>query len=263
MHRERIYISKKQSWDELNVGHYGANINYCYTNRRTAAPVRCVKDEQIGSITGSISVNASTLIAKEVIDIKYNAHSYGSAIENIVIQAEYKKYDNTPVQQTLREEHYSGVYNIEATVPFEVPEDCNEDGIIFRLIVRNEHGLAYADQTKLSKASVNAVFISWNAVNDSNINDTNTESVRVGQRIRYFAGMVSSSKPTSVTINGIKATEWTNYNVVPQPQGNGAFKTVWYVDWQPTAAGNVDMNANVEIEGITVERKVGTITVVE
>ena len=263
MHRERIYISKDQSWDELNVGHYSAHLNYCYTNRRTAAPVRCVKDEQIGSITGSISVDASTLIAKEIIDIKYNAHSYGSAIESIVIQAEYKKYDNTPVQQTLREEHYSGVYNIEKTVPFEVPEDCNEDGIIFRLIVRNEHGLAYADQTKLSKASVNAVFISWNAANDSNINNTNTESVRVGQRIRYFAGMVSSSKPTSVTINGIKATEWTDYNVVPQPQGNGAFKTVWYIDWQPTAAGNVDMNANVEIEGITVERKVGTITVVE
>ncbi len=263
MHRERIYISKEQQWEELSVGGYNAYMTPCYTNRRTAAPVRCVKDEIIGSITGTINVDAYSLVAGTVINITYNAHSYGSAIESIAIQAEYTTTSGTPLKRTLREETHMGKYNIEGTLPFDVPTDCDEKGITFKLIVNNEHGLTYSDDTELIKTSIDTTFLQWNDVNNDSYNSTNNSYAIVGQTIRYYVGVLANSKPSSVTINGEQATEWTDYNIVPQPGGNAASKTVWYIDWSPDSKGEFDMTANVTVNGVASEKVVGKVKIAD
>ena len=261
MHRERIYISKEQSWEELNVGTYNAYMTPCYANRRTAAPVRCVKDEMIGSITGSISVDTNTFVAGALVNISYNAHSYGSAIESVVIHAEYTTTNGVKMVREVRKENEIRKYNIEGVVPFNLPDDCDDNGITFKLIVENEHGLTYSDDTELTKTSIESVFMQWNDRNIDSINSSNREYVIVGQPIRYYVGVLASAKPTSVTINGVNATELTDYNVVPQPSGIATSKTVWYIDWTPTTNVSYDMTVVATVDGMTNENVVSSVKV--
>lgn len=261
MHRERVYISKVDHWEELNVGEYNAYKTLCYTNRRTAAPVRCVKDDMIGSITGAISVDANTLEGGQVINVNFNAHSYGSAIESVTIQAEYTTTSGTVQKRELRKTEHIGAYNVEGTVPFEVPDDVNDNGITFKLIVMNEHGLTYSDETELIKTTINTVFLQWNGVNNDNFNSTNNEYAIVGQTIRYYVGVLANAKPSSVTINGVSATELTDYNVVSQPEGDAVSKTVWYIDWSKDTKDIYDMTTELVVNGIPFTKVVGSVKV--
>ena len=49
-HRSRVYLSRVQSWNETPELPYNSTITTDYTNRRTAASVRCVKNDLMGSI---------------------------------------------------------------------------------------------------------------------------------------------------------------------------------------------------------------------
>lgn len=257
MHRERIYVSKESSWDELNIGNYNSHITLCYANRRTAAPVRCVKDAMIGSITGSITVDAATLEPGGQVNLQYNAHSYGSAIDRTEVRALYTTTSGVPETRTLRETTYVGVYNIEDTVPFHIPENVNDEGITFRLIVTNEHGLSYSDDTELVKTVIRPVFLQMNDVTSG----SKVEYAIVGQKIRYYVGVSSSSQPTSVTIDGKPATELTDYNVVPRPDGSEAYRTVWYIDWSSNTRQVYAMNVTVVVGDTTVTNEVGKVKV--
>ena len=261
MHRERIYISKEQSWEETNVGSYNANMTPCYTNRRTAAPVRCVKDEKIGSINGSISLDTSTFVAGALVNILYNAHSYGSAIHNIVIQSEHTTTNGERIVRKLREENDINNYNIEGTLPTNLPEDCNDNGVTFTLIVENEHGLIYSDVAKLTKSYIESKFLQWNDRNIASINSAIRDYVIVGQPIRYYVGVLASSEPTSVTINGVQATQEMNSSVVSPPSGDATSRTVWYIDWTPTSKGTYDMTVVATVGGMTDTRVVGSVKV--
>ena len=261
MHRERIYISKDQTWTELNIGTYNAYMTPCYANRRTAAPVRCVKDEKIGSITGSIRANVGSLVAGEKVQVTYNAHSYGSAIEKVVIKVEYTTTAGVLKSYNHRETEYSGKYNIEDVMPFEIPNDVNDNGITFKLIVTNEHGLSYSDDTELTKTSIDSVFLQWDGQNNSGFSSSTTGYAIVGQTIRYYVGVLASKDPTSVTINGVKATQLTDYNVVSQPSGNAVSRTVWYIDWSQNTKGTYDMTVEAVVDGKTHQKVVGSVKV--
>ena len=254
MHRERIYISKVQNWEELSVGSYNAYVTPCYANRRTAAPVRCVKDAQIGSITGSISVDAATLEPGKNVSVMFNAHSYGSAIEKVTILVEYRYTNDVDGSRTLRVEDYkdSGKYNIEGTVAFHIPtdNDIDDNGITFRLLVTNEHGLTYSDDVELMETNVSVRFLQWRDDN-SGLNSSNINYAIVGQKIRYYVGVLSSSNIDQVSINGISATQVNDYtnDDVPDPVGDAAFKTVWYVDLSISSIGEITMSAKVKVNG--------------
>ena len=83
---------------------------------------------------------------------------------------------------------------------------------------------------------------------------SNTDYVIVGQTIRYYVNVSSSSKPTSVTIDGKKATQYTVNNA---PEGT----TVWYIDWSGTTKENHAMSVQMDVEGTTFTNTVGTIKV--
>ena len=83
---------------------------------------------------------------------------------------------------------------------------------------------------------------------------SNTDYVIVGQTIRYYVNVSSSSAPTSVTIDGKKATQYTVNNA---PEGT----TVWYIDWSGTTKENYAMSVQMVVEGTTFTNNVGTIKV--
>ena len=83
---------------------------------------------------------------------------------------------------------------------------------------------------------------------------SNTDYVFVGESIRYYVNVSSSSKPTSVTIDGKKTTQYTVNNA---PEGT----TVWYIDWSGTTKENHAMNVEMVVEGTTFTNTVGTIKV--
>lgn len=86
------------------------------------------------------------------------------------------------------------------------------------------------------------------------LSGTNADYVIVGQTVRYYVNVSSSSVPTSVTIDGKNATRATNINT---PEGT----TVWYIDWSGSTKENHAMNVEMVVEGITFTKKVGEIKV--
>lgn len=83
---------------------------------------------------------------------------------------------------------------------------------------------------------------------------TNADYVIVGQTVRYYVNVSSSSELTSVTIDGKNATRATNINT---PEGT----TIWYIDWSGSTKENHPMNVEMVVEGITFTKKVGEIKV--
>ena len=86
------------------------------------------------------------------------------------------------------------------------------------------------------------------------LSGTDADYVIVGQTVRYYVNVSSSSVPTSVTIDGKEATRYTVNNT---PEGT----TVWYIDWSGSAKENHAMNVEMVVEGMTFTKKVGEIKV--
>ena len=110
---------------------------------------------------------------------------------------------------------------------------------------------------------VDAKFIQWNDTKYSEINSSNMEYAIVGQTIRYYVGVVTTGKTISVKINGTDATELTDYNIVPLPEGEEAeLTTIWYIDWKSdTKVSQQEMSVQMTIDGKTTTKSVGNVSV--
>ena len=106
-----------------------------------------------------------------------------------------------------------------------------------------------------------AQFMQWRDNTVTTTTSANVDYVVVGQSVRYYVGVLADSKPTSVTIDGKKATELTNYNTVPQPEGTEASRTVWYIDWSGSTKEKHAMNVEMVVEDTSFTEKVGEIKV--
>ncbi len=100
-HRERIYISDENTWTENNQKYgliydlKGKHYYADHTNRRTAASVRCIKDEEIGSITATIYPSTRLLIPGREFTLNWNVSSSGSPLTSIKIDAVYMRKDGS------------------------------------------------------------------------------------------------------------------------------------------------------------------------
>ena len=245
MHRSRIYISKADEWTELQVGTYSGNVHIDYTNRRTAAPVRCVKDETIGSISAEITPSTNKLIEDSQITLAYKAHSYGSAIETIRIVATYTSTSGEDKEREVRTINNVGKYEVNDSVSYITPNDCNETGIVFKLIVQNEHGLLYTDQKTLTKVNIKIGFHSWEDNTNSGVTNSNTNYIVVGQDISYKVLVSANREPSSVKINGVDATREGSTN------GSGVSNTVWKINYSNDTKGVYNMNVEVKVDDTT------------
>ena len=139
MHRARIYVSKENSWNELNVGDYSGHLHLDFANRRTAASVRCVKDEQIGSISATVTAVAN---GNNAVQLSYRAHSYGADIHSITFRYSTDNGANYTDIQTINNVHTplkEGTIN-------HTGNGANASTIVYRIIVENDHGLRFTDE---------------------------------------------------------------------------------------------------------------------
>ena len=115
---------------------------------------------------------------------------------------------------------------------------------------------------RIEQADLKVKFIQWNSTNNDGLNSSNMGYVIVGQTIRYYVGILSDSKPTSVTIDGKQATELKDYNVVHQPEGTEASRTVWYIGWSNNDKGSShEMEVSIVVDGKTISKTVGSVKV--
>ena len=138
MHRARIYVSSRNEWNETNVGDYSGHLHLDFANRRTAAPVRCVKDEQIGSISATVTATAN---GNNSVTLTYKAHSYGTVIHSINFKystdngATFNDVPNAAIN-AVHKEFTQGTVN----------HTTNASTIEYRIIVENDHGLIFTDE---------------------------------------------------------------------------------------------------------------------
>ncbi|MBE6211980.1 MAG: hypothetical protein E7129_02435 [Rikenellaceae bacterium] len=243
MHRSRIYVSSANSWNETNVGTYTGNMHSDFANRRTAASVRCVKDEKIGSISATLTSSMKSLVADTPITLTYKAHSYGSAIEYIEILASYTDTAGVEHDKVLREVEHVGEYITNGTVSYITPSDYNDDGVIFHLVVRNEHGLIYTEEITLVENSIEAHFNRWEDTMQTDITNNTRNFVVVGEEIRYYVNVSANAEPSSVKINGVEATKGGEF------AGPSVSNTIWYVTWSQATKGIYNMSVEVTSGG--------------
>ena len=241
MHRSRIYISSANSWTETNVGTYTGNLHIDFANRRTATSMRCVKDESIGSITATLTPSVRWFEPDTQITLDYKAHSYGSVIENITVRATYTDTSGVLRRRDIRTVNNIGEYITDGTVSYITPSDCDDSGVVFHLIVRNEHGLTYTEEVTLMKESVNIAFNRWEDALQSDITNSTRDFVIVGEQIRYYVNISANSQPTSVKINGVTATKSGEF------MGDSVSNTTWYITWSKDAKGIYDMEVSVDM----------------
>ncbi len=255
MHRSRIYVSSASSWTETNVGTYTGNLHSDFANRRTAAPVRCVKDEKIGSITATLSPSSRSLIADTQITLSYKAHSYGSAIEHIEIVATYTDTSGVKHDKIIREMSNIGEYMIDGVVSYITPSDYDDTGVIFHLIVRNEHGLIYTEEVTLVENAIEVHFNRWEDTLNNNITNNDRNFIIVGEEIRYYVNVSANSTPSSVKINGIEATRSGSF------VGTGVSNTTWYITFSQATKGIYTMEVEATSEGKNITVPMPEVTV--
>ena len=95
MHRSRIYLSKDRAWSELNVGDYTGHQIQDHTNRRTAAPVRCVKNEDHKRLMAFLTPDKYTIASKnDTINFTLYAYAFGSHIASATLSIGYHLKNN-------------------------------------------------------------------------------------------------------------------------------------------------------------------------
>ena len=255
MHRSRIYISSSNSWTETNVGTYTGNMHTDFANRRTAASVRCVKDETIGSITATLTPSVKALVANSTITLSYKAHSYGSAIEHIEILANYTDKAGVEHGRVIREVESVGEYITDGVVAYNTPSDYNDAGVIFHLVVRNEHGLVYTEEITLVENTIEAHFNRWEDTIQADITNNTRNFIIVGEQIRYYVNVSANSEPSSVKINGIAATKSGEFI------GSGVSNTTWYIPFSQSTKGIYEMEVEASSGGKSIKVLMPAVTV--
>lgn len=241
MHRSRIYLSKLNTWTETNVGTYTGNLHLDFANRRTATSVRCVKDESIGSITATLTPSARYLVDNQQITLSYKARSYGSAIEQVVLRATYTDTSGVVRKRDIRTVDNIGEYTLSGSVSYLTPSDCNDAGVIFHLVVRNEHGLTYTEEVTLVKNLITLSFNRWEDAQQSDITNSTRDFAVVGEQIRYYVNISANSEPSSVMINGVAATKGGEF------AGSGVSNSIWYISWSSNTKGVYDMTVTAQV----------------
>ncbi len=158
--RGRLYLSKEPSWTETSVGSYSGYYIIDFANRRTASPVRCVKDEplavvlaDITSKTDYIMPNSGTESATHVI-LECAAESYSSNIKRVrlVLQYETIGEGGTKIQHEImlkdKTEGLGATYWTNEQKSFDVSSYIDETTeLTFILYVTNEHNITAENQT--------------------------------------------------------------------------------------------------------------------
>lgn len=158
-HRSRLYISREQNWTETNVeSPYTSRITHDATNRRTAASVRCVREEATGGLIANIDISTKAIVPGVPFTLSWNISSQGSNITSYEIYALVDEKQYPVTEGTPNQVRVSG--SMEYTVS---PDDIGllgGDDIEFRIEAENGYGMKTFSSCSASAAKLE--YLGWN-----------------------------------------------------------------------------------------------------
>lgn len=219
MHRSRVYLSKASSWSELNVGNYTGHQISDFTNRRTAAPVRCVKDENHNRVIAHITPSQYTVTANSVIYLKLFAESFGGNLSSATLSVAYHLLNDDKHQEYVVENwnnigghtwtkdqkfNFAQIYKVDADGNKTSDKiDLSETTGNFRFIlhVKNEHNINRMSSTTVTLAKNYVSFDAWKQIDTVYVGESINRSVRIyGDSKPVQILMYKNSEPEGVDI---------------------------------------------------------------
>ena len=240
MHRSRIYLSSEASWSELNVGNYQGRQIVDFTNRRTAAPVRCVKGVQAGRLVATLTTNRASASANSTVTINCSARSYESHIQSVKLTVAYHLKDG---DEHVEREIYSSNSGLGLewanSFSYHIPdEDFLETttGVFrFVLTVQNEMGLSRIASSNVTINDNAFDFTYWQGQDES---DYQAQLPVVGKNISRAVRIYGNAEPIKVTINGVDVTSTKN----TRANSTYAYDAYYGIG---TNFGNITSNGNI------------------
>ena len=252
MHRTRIYLSKATSWNELNVDTYSGHQITDHTNRRTAAPVRCVLNEFHHRVMAFITPDRYTIsIGNTIVKFKLFAESFGSNLASATLSVGYhmKNGDGTegPHQEYVIKpwNNLSGFTWSPEDFEFDLSglKVVGDDGTVnleettgtFRFIlnVKTKDNINKMSSTTITWARNYIDFESWKQVDST---------VYIGQPITREFRLYGESEPEQVlmvpvitTDNGVTYTAGTGIDITNEYRSLST--STWKIDRVYSTAG--------------------------
>lgn len=167
-HRGRAYISSEWSWNETNVGTYTGYLNVDYTNRRTAAPVRCVKDEDIGSLSADISVSEPVIMPDKEFTVSWTVNSSGSDITEVAVNAVFSRGGVTESRPVWNSADNPGVslgvlhqHSVSYSITAADLAALDDRAIEFVITAVNSYGFTTSVSRRVSEARAEIDYEAW------------------------------------------------------------------------------------------------------
>ena len=208
-HRERIYYSKEWSWSETSGQSYAGYIHNDYTNRRTAAPVRCVKDKPFSSLQAVLAFLESDgeIYPSASVSLDCNVRTKHATVNSVKIQVlgfrhklnsatyEVDDYDNLEVLNTIYDSSTSGDFTAAEEwakiININVPDIQHMQGYNANFVFRIE---ATSSRGVNRMAEITAKAIRYVFVTDEWVEENTTMPIMIGQPVDRALHIMGSYK---------------------------------------------------------------------
>lgn len=202
MHRSRVYISKERTWNELNVGDYTGYQIEDHTNRRTAAPVRCVKNEEHNRVMAFITPDKQHIAGKsDIVTFTLYAYSFQTNISSATLSVGYHLKSNEgehidmPIDTwTPGTKEWNGSYtfdfsNLKDGKGNKVDPSSTTGQFRFMLHVKSEDKINKTSSTTITLLENDLIFQRWNTMDST---------VFAGDNIDRQLRIIGVTKPIKV-----------------------------------------------------------------
>lgn len=207
-HRNRVYISRSNSWTETNVGSYNAYRTDDFTNRRTAGSVRCVKNVHIGMLDlnittnkSSVEVNDEVLIDCEGVSSESNIVTAKLTVTNISTGAQKILYQTPEGTAESNDPKWS------RQVAFNTGDEDGEFysplGYVFALTCTNNLGVSGTVKTSVFYHSLAIDFDKWEA---AELAETTTAGSTITRNVHILSSEAPSKVEVLYTVDGVEKT---------------------------------------------------------
>lgn len=175
--RRRFYISSTQSWTEHGVlgaeNYYygntiqpisnGNNIYKDFTNRRTAASVRCVKDAEFATVSVSATPAKAKFSAKDAVVISFDALASASTLTNVTVIQSYTLLEDSKKIDTELYNLAPGSASWHQVYTFNAPSAeflATTDGIYsFKITATSDYGITESSTIVLATNQDNVIMM--------------------------------------------------------------------------------------------------------
>lgn len=208
MHRSRVYISKERTWNELNVGDYTGYQIEDHTNRRTAAPVRCVKNEEHNRVMAFITPDKQYVADNsDKVTFTLYAHSFQTNISSVTLSVGYHLKSNeeehidmvigtwTPGTKEWSQSYTFDFSNLKDGEGNNLNLGTTTGQFRFMLHVKSEDNINKTSSTTITLLENDLIFQRWNTMDST---------VFAGDNIDRQVRIIGVTTPTKVEM--IKVT---------------------------------------------------------